>query len=57
MTETVKAEKAKRLDGMKMAKPVELLTKSNVANPQIFTHKNTPATCMVLAKVLKLTIY
>ena len=34
MTETAKAEKTKRLDGMKMAKAVELLTKGNAASPQ-----------------------
>ena len=41
MTETAKAEKTKRLDGMKMAKAVELLTKGNAAS-LFFTHKNTP---------------
>ena len=34
LTETAKAEKTKRLDGMKMAKAVELLTKGNAASPQ-----------------------
>ena len=34
MTETAKVEKTKRLDGMKMAKAVELLTKGNAASPQ-----------------------
>lgn len=34
MTKTAADEKAKRLDGMKMAKAVELLTKGNAASPQ-----------------------
>ena len=34
MTKTAQAEKTKRLDGMKMAKAVELLSKGNAASPQ-----------------------
>lgn len=34
MTKTAQAEKAKRLDGMKMAKAVELLSKGHAASPE-----------------------
>ena len=34
MTQTAQAEKAKRLDGMKMAKAVELLSKGHAASPE-----------------------
>lgn len=34
MTKTAEAEKSKRLNGMKISKAVELLTKGNAASPQ-----------------------